>query len=96
MSRTTRKHHSGHTSPVVNGRFFIVFRPFGSDCITAAFHRIVNERKQSDTRLSDRLRPVYGHRNVGPGHSYPAFDRYSQWKTYTHCFVRPFYCCQQL
>jgi hypothetical protein len=63
--------------------FFIVFRPFGSDCITAAFHRIVNERKQSDTRLSDRLRPVYGHRNVGPGHSYPAFDRYSQWKTYT-------------
>jgi hypothetical protein len=33
-----------------------LFRPFGSGCITAVFHRIANDRKRSDTRLSDRLR----------------------------------------
>jgi hypothetical protein len=36
--------------------FLIVFRPFGSDCITAVFHRIVNKCKRSDTRFLGRLR----------------------------------------
>jgi hypothetical protein len=49
-----RSHKPGRKRPV----FFIVFRPFGSDCITAVFHRIVNECKRSDTRLSGRLRPL--------------------------------------
>jgi hypothetical protein len=38
--------------------FLTVFRPFGSDCITTVIHRIVNERKRSDTRLSGSLRPL--------------------------------------
>jgi hypothetical protein len=35
--------------------FLIVF---GSDRITAVFHRIVNERKRSDTPFSGRLRQL--------------------------------------
>jgi hypothetical protein len=34
----------------------IVFDSFGSDRITVVFHRIVNERKRSDTPFSGRLR----------------------------------------
>jgi hypothetical protein len=36
----------------------IVFDSFGSDRITAVFHRIVNERKGSDTLFSGRLRQL--------------------------------------
>jgi hypothetical protein len=36
----------------------IVFDLFGSDRITAVFHRIVNERKRSDTPFSGRLRQL--------------------------------------
>jgi hypothetical protein len=36
--------------------FLIVFDSFGSDRITVVFHRIVNERKRSDTPFSGRLR----------------------------------------
>jgi hypothetical protein len=38
--------------------FLIVFDSFGSDRITAAFHRIVNERTQLDTPFSGRLRQL--------------------------------------
>jgi hypothetical protein len=38
--------------------FLIVFDSFGSDRITAVFHRIVNERKRSDTPFPGRLRPL--------------------------------------
>ncbi len=38
--------------------FLIVFDSFGSDRITAVFHRIVNERKRSDTPFSGRLRQL--------------------------------------
>ncbi len=43
----------GHKRP-----FLIVFDSFGSDRITALFHRIVNERKRSDTPFSGRLRQL--------------------------------------
>jgi hypothetical protein len=36
----------------------IVFGSFGGDRITAVFHRIVNERKRSDTPFSGRLRQL--------------------------------------
>jgi hypothetical protein len=36
----------------------IVFDSFGSDHITAVFHRIVNERKRSDTPFSGSLRQL--------------------------------------
>ncbi len=38
--------------------FLIVFDSFGSDRIMAVFHRIVNERKRSDTPFSARLRQL--------------------------------------
>ncbi len=38
--------------------FLIVFDSFGSDRITVVFHRIVNERKRSDTPFSGRLRQL--------------------------------------
>ncbi len=38
--------------------FLIVFESFSSDRITVVFHRIVNERKRSDTPFSDRLRQL--------------------------------------
>ncbi len=38
--------------------FLKVFDSFGSDRITAAFHRIVNERKRSDTPFSGRLQQL--------------------------------------
>jgi hypothetical protein len=38
--------------------FLIIFHSFGSDRITVVFHRIVNERKRSDTPFSDRLRQL--------------------------------------
>jgi hypothetical protein len=36
----------------------IVFDSFSSDCIMVVFHRIVNERKRSDTPFSGRLRQL--------------------------------------
>jgi hypothetical protein len=38
--------------------FLIVFDSFGSDRITIVFHRIVNERKRSDTPFSDHARQL--------------------------------------
>jgi hypothetical protein len=38
--------------------FLIVLDSFVSDRITAVFHRIVNERKRSDTPFSGRLRQL--------------------------------------
>jgi hypothetical protein len=38
--------------------FLIVFHSFGSDRITAVFHRTVNERKRWDTPFSGRLRQL--------------------------------------
>jgi hypothetical protein len=36
----------------------MVFDSFGSERITAVFHRVVNERKRSDTPFSGRLRQL--------------------------------------
>jgi len=47
--------------PIRRGRkrpFLIVFDSFGSDRITAVFHRIVNEHKRSNTPFSGRLRQL--------------------------------------
>jgi hypothetical protein len=47
--------------PIRRGRkrlFLIVFDSLGSDRITAVFHRIINERKRSDTPFSGRLRQL--------------------------------------
>jgi hypothetical protein len=38
--------------------FLIVFDSFGSDRITAVFHRMVNQRKRSDNLFSGRLRQL--------------------------------------
>jgi hypothetical protein len=48
---------------VISGSLRAVFDSFHMRSITAVFHRIVNERKRSDTRFSGRLRQlltVYG------------------------------------
>jgi hypothetical protein len=51
--------------------FLIVFRPFGINCITAVFRCVVNDRIRAvydrNLVISGRIRPVYSHRNVGPG-----------------------------
>ncbi len=50
-----------HPRSIRRGRkrpFLIVFDSFGSDRITAVFHRIVNERTRSDTPFSGRLRQL--------------------------------------
>jgi hypothetical protein len=56
------------TYTVVSGSLRIVFDSFHRRSITAVFHRIVNERKRSDTRFSGRLRQlltVYGRTKNG-------------------------------
>jgi hypothetical protein len=52
---------SHHPRSIRRGRkrpLLIVFDSFGSDRITVVFHRIVNERKRSDTPFSGRLRQL--------------------------------------
>jgi hypothetical protein len=57
---TARSIRRGLTQP-----FLIVFDSFGSDSITAVFHRIVNKRKRSDTPFSGRLRHLQNSKKKG-------------------------------